>query len=690
MAEQLANGATSTTTAVPPTTVPRPPVDPAPDLHVSALSQHLPSIPNNLIQHGVLVKCGQHIFNSLVDTGASYSYIDPIVIPILHLQSQVIASADPTAVITLANSSTTPRGGQVRVRFQPVSVPRNSSTVKILPESNHLFQIMTLQPEHQFIIGLDLIHRYWPKRIPTALLRPPPDEAYPDEGPPQSVGSVNTPTFINLPNTSPTPSDQALYPIAHGLTKHKLDILNNENSENQARALSDSEGLGGIPLDEEPVKVHSLTPAEFELEYSIKRVALLTSPAVQKALSINERITGVCNIAESVLKIELDPELGKPIKLHQNQYKLAHALLEPAGMVIDRWLAEGKIKLAPQDCQYNTPVMVAPKKDEHGTMTGIRVCLDLRRLNKAILNADQFQIPTIRSALDLLSGCSIFGEFDLAEAYLQVSLHPDSQPLTAFTWGRKKYMFTVCPFGLTQMPSHFQRLMTYIFRDFNFTLPYFDNIPFGSHSWEDHASHTLAIVERLNGFNMRIKPSSVKVGQAQLNCLGHLITQSGIAIAKDKLAKLADWPLPKDGKQMASFLGFATFLRQHVRHFGDLTADLESLKRLGKSIINWTPVLTRSFELVRKAIAAAPLLAFPDFSKRVRFRIATDASCVGIGGVLYQCDADDSVGAGVITPNNIIAICSKIPSADIPHIRTNYMLLYIVCANSTLGYGGIH
>ena len=132
-------------------------------------------------------------------------------------------------------------------------------------------------------------------------------------------------------------------------------------------------------------------------------------------------------------------------------------------------------------------------------------------------------------------------------------------------------------------------------------------------------------------------------GQAQLNCLGHLMTRSGIAIAKDKLAKLADWPLPRDGKQMASFLGFATFLRQHVRHFGDLTADLESLKRLGKTSIRWTPSLTRSYELVRKAIASAPLLAFPDFTKR--FRIASDDSCVGIGGVLYQCDADDGVVA---------------------------------------------
>ena len=577
--------------------MPVPAIAPAPDIRVLALSRHTPtSIPTNAFQHGVLFLCGKHVFNTLFDTAANASVVDPAILPILHLHSQVIAPPDPSEMITLANDSKVPRIGTVRIRFKPITIgltdPTTSSTLQMLPEQTHLFEIMPLQPEHQFVLGRDLIRRFWPTSIPTTLLPPTPLDGQ-DTSPP-SISAVNVSTLINLPNISPAPPDPSVYPIQQGLDKRKLHMLIQHNNELESMPMSDTEGLGGIPLDEEPVKVHSVTPAEYETEFAAKRVALLSLPDIQKALSVNERITGVCNLPESVLKIELDPELGTPNRLHQVQYKLAHALLEPAGMVIDRWLSEGKIKLAPVDCPYNTPVMVAPKKDEHGTMTGIRVCLDLRRLNKAVRNPDQFQIPHIRSALDLLSGCSIFGEFDLAEAYLQVRLHPDSQPLTAFTWGRQKYMYTVCPFGLTQMPSHFQRLMTYMFRDFTCTLPYFDNIPFGSTSWEEHATHALAIVERLNRFNMRIKPSSVKVGQAQLNCLGHLITRSGIAIASDKLAKLASWPPPKDGKQMASFLGFATFLRQHVRHFGDLTADLESLKRLGKSVIPWTPSLTRS------------------------------------------------------------------------------------------------
>ena len=76
-------------------------------------------------------------------------------------------------------------------------------------------------------------------------------------------------------------------------------------------------------------------------------------------------------------------------------------------------------------CPYNNPLTVAPKKDDQGQLTGFRVCLDVRRLNLAIIEPE-FQIPIIREVLNNLQGCTIFAEFDLAEAYLQFPLHPES------------------------------------------------------------------------------------------------------------------------------------------------------------------------------------------------------------------------------------------------------------------------
>ena len=214
-------------------------------------------------------------------------------------------------------------------------------------------------------------------------------------------------------------------------------------------------------------------------------------------------------------------------------------------------------------------------------------------------------------------------------------------------------MFIGCPFGLYNMPPHFQRIIQFVFSGVPATFPYFDNIPYGSRTWDEHETHTYAILDLCNRYNLRIKPSSIKIGQAELNCLGHRLTATGISISPDKLIKIAEWPRPRTGKQMASFLGLITFIRQHVRHFAALTSEFDTLKR-STTDIEWTLARIHQFETIKHAVTHAPQLRFPNFN--TPFYLATDASCVGIGGVLYQPSDRDHED---ITQDNIVAICLK-------------------------------
>jgi hypothetical protein len=562
------------------------------------------------VRHSLLIGIHNCIFTSLIDSGADQSVID---IEIAHTLNITILSTKGD--IELASAShTIPRIGVTpRVEFTPVIV---MDGIQILPERSHSFEVLDL-PNHkyQFVIGRDLIPSLFGKAIPTSLLC--------QENSNQT--STKLKSSITLASTSTT---------------------------FMSSTISAQEGCGIIPNEEEPIRVSTHTSFKIEEMYKMKREEILGSPEIQTELKMNENITEFCNIPESVLRLKLDPVRGTPDKLYTRQYSIAHHLQIEADKVVKRWLDSGKIKPAPAGCPYNNPLMVAPKKDENGKMTGIRVCLDVRKLNSALIENDHFEIPLIRTVLNGLQGSSIFGELDLSEAYLQFKLHSDSQPLTAFTWQGKQYMFVGCPFGLLNMPSHFQRIISFVLSDMPFTMPYFDNIPFGSTSWNLHATHTLAIIQRLNHYNLRLKPSSVKIGQSELNCLGHRVTGEGIGISNEKLEKIREWPRPQTGKQLASFLGLITFVRHHVRHFADITANLESIKRT-KGDIKWTPELTKSFELIRHAISRAPVLMFPDFNKP--FYLATDASNVGIGGVLYQPSSPNDD----VTSDNIVAICSK-------------------------------
>ena len=90
-------------------------------------------------------------------------------------------------------------------------------------------------------------------------------------------------------------------------------------------------------------------------------------------------------------------------------------------------------------------------------------------------------------------------------------------------------MFIGAPFGLSNLPSHFQRNISRMFSDLPFVLPFIDNLPFGSTSWEEHELHAKAIVARCNQYNLKIKRSAMKLGQSKMKCLGHVISKAGIS-----------------------------------------------------------------------------------------------------------------------------------------------------------------
>jgi hypothetical protein len=101
---------------------------------------------------------------------------------------------------------------------------------------------------------------------------------------------------------------------------------------------------------------------------------------------------------------------------------------------------------------------------------------------------------------------------------------------------------------------------------------------------------------------------------------------------------ILNWAYPTTGAAMQSFLGLGTYLRDHVRHYADLTAPLEKIKT--RKVIEWTDSLRESFNAVKHAFSTAPFLVFPKPEKR--WVIACDASQSGIGGILYQPDDDNN------------------------------------------------
>ena len=406
-------------------------------------------------------------------------------------------------------------------------------------------------------------------------------------------------------------------------------------------------GAGSSPPQEQPARMTAFTPEEEAAQTEVPRARLYKR--LEKLHAQTELSGNFCTDPDSVVTLTVLPENRN--KVFRKQYPVAQALVDRIDEVIMRWYKEGKIKHAPTGCAYNSPLLAVPKKDENGRMTGVRVCVDVRLLNQHLVEDDKFPLPHIPDMLAAFSGGKLFGEYDLSEAYFQFKLSEESQAYTAFTWNKQQYVFVGCPFGIKHIPSLFQRYICNLFRDMPFVFPYIDNLGFASSSWEEHYEHAARIMERLNSVNLRVKPSSINLGNTRMKLLGHVLSEQGISIDPEKQEMIMKWPRPVDGSELASALGLGAFLRDHVRHYADITAPLEKAKKEKK--IEWTAERDRHWQLFKRAFASVPLLRFPDFSKR--FVLATDASQTGIGGILYQPDDENDT----ITPHNIVAIASK-------------------------------
>ena len=122
-----------------------------------------------------------------------------------------------------------------------------------------------------------------------------------------------------------------------------------------------------------------------------------------------------------------------------------------------RFLEKGFVR--PSTSPYGATVLFTPKKDGR-----LRMCIDYHRV-KAQIRKDKHPLPRLDELMDQLRGADTFSGLDLLSGYHQVRVHPSDIPKTAFRTSEGVYEWLVMPFGLSNAPSIFQRVMSDVFRE---------------------------------------------------------------------------------------------------------------------------------------------------------------------------------------------------------------------------------
>ena len=119
----------------------------------------------------------------------------------------------------------------------------------------------------------------------------------------------------------------------------------------------------------------------------------------------------------------------------------------------------------------------------------------------------------------------------------------------------------------------------------------------------------------------------------EVSFLRHIISKEGIRVDPKKIEVILEWKPPKNGTEVRSFLGLASYYRRFVKGFSMTEASMTRL--LQKNVkFEWSGKCQASFEKLKAFLIEARVLTQPTYGKE--YVIFSDASLNGLGCVLMQ------------------------------------------------------
>ncbi|KAF1325088.1 reverse transcriptase, partial [Globisporangium splendens] len=255
---------------------------------------------------------------------------------------------------------------------------------------------------------------------------------------------------------------------------------------------------------------------------------------------------------------------------------------------------------------------------------GWRIVHAFNKLNAATIPA-QTPIPRKDVLIDSMGGSTVFSALDLMDGFYQILMRESDVPLTAVsTPSGMLWEWLVMPQGLKNAPATFNRLVTHLLRPHRAYAPsYFDDIFVHSRAEGDlsavdvHKRHLRSVLQCLRDNSLYCNLKKCIFGASEIPILGCYVGKAGVRADPEKIKAIADWPIPKNVKDLRKWLG--KLLAQDVEW-------------------DWTNDVMNAFIDVKESLVRAPVLALPDHTKA--FSVVCDASDFAIGCALMQKDDD--------------------------------------------------
>jgi hypothetical protein len=246
----------------------------------------------------------------------------------------------------------------------------------------------------------------------------------------------------------------------------------------------------------------------------------------------------------------------KPIK--RPPYRTPYALRDEMKEQVQKMLDQGVIRES--NSPWSAPALLVPKRSSDGKPR-FRFCVDCRALN-AVTRFDSYPLPIFKETTSTLHGSRYLATRDCDSGFWQVSIK-EHRERTAFTVPGGHYEFNRLPFGLSNSPSNFQRLMDTVLKSLigSECGIFVDDVIIFSNSAEKHAQRLAHVLQRFEKASPQLHPGKCAFAKPQVQYLGYVLSEKGVSASPDKVKAVREYPVPKNARDVRACLGLASFYR---------------------------------------------------------------------------------------------------------------------------------
>lgn len=160
------------------------------------------------------------------------------------------------------------------------------------------------------------------------------------------------------------------------------------------------------------------------------------------------------------------------------------------------------------------------------TDNDIRICVDMRAANKAILK-EEFPLPKIDNMLATMGQAIIFSKIDLEQAFYHIELEEDCKYITAFTTKNGNFQFKRLMFGVKSAPGIFAKVMHTAMMGLKNVMLFMDDIAVFGKTIEEHDECLKAVKGRLMELKLSINMKKSVFGVDNVDFLGYHMSRKG-------------------------------------------------------------------------------------------------------------------------------------------------------------------